>query len=189
MIRVFVGTSQEHARADAVLEYSIRKHTSSPFEITFMRPGDLPISGGVTGFTFFRFAVPWLCDGEGFAIYLDSDMLLLDDIAKLWDQRLAGKWVRHEHPEGDCVSVIDCEAAYLEPELINQSTKWELRQMLQGIYSHTLSDDWNSLDNVEGASLVHYTAMTHQPWLSDTHPDSQAKNLWLEMERECRLSA
>ena len=185
-IKIFVGTAPEHARADRVLKYSIEKHATQPVEISYMKPGRLPVQGGVTGFTFFRFLVPWICGFKGYAIYLDSDMVLQTDISELYDLRSKGKWVRHAHPEGDCVSVIDCSAVRLTPDDINASTKWGLRQQLKGVYDLSLPDAWNTRDTLQGAKLVHYTAMEHQPWLSDSHPDVVAKEHWLNLERECK---
>ena len=34
-----------------------------------------------------RFLVPFLCNFEGWAIFLDGDMIVRDDIAKLWKMR------------------------------------------------------------------------------------------------------
>ncbi|MBM4264570.1 MAG: hypothetical protein FJ145_24490 [Deltaproteobacteria bacterium] len=57
-----------------------------------------------TGFSFSRFLIPSLCQYRGKAIYLDADMLVFDDIAKLWDYPLASAkanrnrqrhWTRH----------------------------------------------------------------------------------------------
>ena len=53
-----------------------------------------------TDFSFSRFLTPYLCDFEGWAIFMDCDMLVLDDIAKLWalrDDKYAVMCVKHEH--------------------------------------------------------------------------------------------
>ena len=47
----------------------------------------LPITRrGLTPFTYSRFLVPWLCDFEGQAIFLDADMLLVSDICEVLDE-------------------------------------------------------------------------------------------------------
>lgn len=97
-IRVFVGADDSQMVAGRVLEHSIRKHTTHPVEVFFMcnmpvpppkhaknRPG--------TGFSFNRFLIPKLAGYRGKAIYLDADMLVFDDIEKLWSLPFAGKKV------------------------------------------------------------------------------------------------
>ena len=41
----------------------------------------------LTDFTFSRFLTPYLCDFEGWALFMDCDMLVLDDLAALWRLR------------------------------------------------------------------------------------------------------
>jgi lipopolysaccharide biosynthesis glycosyltransferase len=53
-----------------------------------------------TDFSFSRFLTPWMCDYQGWAIFMDCDQLVLDDIAKLWalrDERCAVQVVKHNH--------------------------------------------------------------------------------------------
>ena len=53
-----------------------------------------------TDFSFSRFLVPYLCGYEGWSLFMDCDMLMLDDIAELWalrDERYAVQVVKHEH--------------------------------------------------------------------------------------------
>ena len=90
LIRVFVGTAPKWEAHEPVLEYSIQKNTSEPVEVNFIR-GLEP--SGCTGFTNNRFAVPELAGHEGYTIYLDIDMVVLGDIAELWEYRKPGMWV------------------------------------------------------------------------------------------------
>ena len=97
-IRLFVGTSAngEDYEAEAVLEYSARKHCTQPLEITWMRQGSTgPWSGwacgsGRTPFTHFRWSIPGVCGFQGRAIYTDVDFLFLADLAELWAQPVPG---------------------------------------------------------------------------------------------------
>ena len=41
----------------------------------------------LTDFTFSRFLTPYLCDFEWWALFMDCDMLVLDDLAALWRLR------------------------------------------------------------------------------------------------------
>ena len=194
ILKVFIGTEPKQVRAERVLEYSIRKYASVDVEITMMRQGDpgFEWGQGPTGFTMFRFAVPELCNHEGFAIYLDCDMLLLADIAELYDYRKPGKWVCHSCENGDCVSVIDCSATALNIYTVRGLPKWGVRTVLEPIIDRSIPDKWNSLDLAEGAALIHFTGLATQPWLTnECHPDPEAVKLWYDMEEEmlCESSA
>ena len=51
-------------------------------------------------FSFTRFLVPHLMNYEGWAIFMDCDMLCQDDIANLWNQRntkYSVMCVKHNH--------------------------------------------------------------------------------------------
>lgn len=185
-MRIFIGTEPSQSRAEKVLEYSIRKSTSCDVDITMMRRGDpgFDWGQGPTGFTMFRFAVPELCGFEGFAIYLDCDMLVRRDISALYSYRKPGKWVCHSHAQGDCVSVIDCSATDLRIDQLKGLRKWDARQILEPIYDRSIPDTWNTMDQAGGA-LIHYTGLNTQPWVTDTpHPDPEAGRLWFDMEKE-----
>lgn len=93
-IRLFVGADGTNCdlESQAVLEWSVRKHTKADVEIRWMQQaGKGPWSGwncqsGRTPFTHFRWSLPSVCDYEGRAIYTDSDFIFVADIAELWAQ-------------------------------------------------------------------------------------------------------
>jgi len=93
-IRLFVGVgaNNEDLEAQAVLEYTARKHCSQPLEIVWMRQASSgPWSGwacstGRTPFTHFRWSVPDVCKYQGKAIYTDVDFFFVADLAELWNQ-------------------------------------------------------------------------------------------------------
>lgn len=96
-IRLFVGTSarNEDLEAEMVLEYSARKHCSTPLEITWMRQAKsgpwanwASATRGRTPFTAYRWGIPAVCNYEGKAIYTDVDFFFLADLAQLWTQRI-----------------------------------------------------------------------------------------------------
>lgn len=91
MIPVCIGFDSRETIAYHVLEQSIIDKTTSPVAI-------IPLSSsmlrnfdgqkdGTNSFIYSRFLVPEVMDYQGWAIYLDSDMLLRDDLLKLWDLR------------------------------------------------------------------------------------------------------
>ncbi len=122
-VRLFVGTSAngEDYEAEAVLEYSARRHCSMPLEITWMRQAAAgPWSGwkcgtGRTPFTHFRWSIPAVCGYQGRAIYTDVDFFFVADLAELWSQPIPeGTVALVRNPTGklstSCI-LFDCAAA------------------------------------------------------------------------------
>ena len=131
-IRIFVGCDPNDCDLEQmmVLEYSLRKHTQAPIELHWMQLSRDPASPWysspadnrgwnterwVTPFSGFRWAIPSLCGFEGRAIYMDSDMVVLRDIAELWNATLdAGKVMMAKGRKNAwrfCVTIWDCAAA------------------------------------------------------------------------------
>jgi lipopolysaccharide biosynthesis glycosyltransferase len=92
VIPVFIGYDNKIKIAYHVLAESILNNSTSPVKITpinltnlqtiFKRKQD-PLAS--TEFSFTRFLVPYLMNYKGWAIFMDSDMLLLSDITNLWN--------------------------------------------------------------------------------------------------------
>jgi len=184
MIRIFAGCAPNHedAESQAVLEWSIAKHASEPFEITWLklsRGG--PLSGWntinwPTPFSGFRWAVPELAGFEGRAIYTDSDVIFMDDIAGLWHQPIP-EVVVARNASRLCVSLWDCNKAksYMVPiDSLKQSIG--NHAYMRFVFAHhnhivtRFSGNWNCLDGENYASLddieikaIHYTSMRFQP--------------------------
>lgn len=218
-IRVFVGSDayQFGAGAERVLEHSIRKHCSRPVDIYVMRAGEpgweisakgengswrigaatqggwvkAPGRNWGTQFSGFRFAVPEICKFEGRAIYLDADMLVLGDIAELWDMApgehfgmRAIDWRRTD------VSVINCEwfkdkkwwptIAEMKP---SGNRVFEYITLLQhyNAIEGTLPKEWNDCDariynqRPDDVKLIHYTnvmcGQPYRPYENVKYPD------------------
>ena len=86
LLRVFIGYDPRQALSYNTLQFSIVRRAKKPVSITPLVIEQLPISRvGLTPFTFTRFLVPWLCDYKGWALFMDADMLVLDDISKLFE--------------------------------------------------------------------------------------------------------
>jgi hypothetical protein len=139
-----------------------------------------------TAFSFSRFLTPWLCGYEGWAVFMDCDMLMLDDIANLWnlrDERYAVQVVKHHHvPKEEVkflgekqskyekknwssVMLMNCaKCRALTPEFVNSASGLELHQ-----FKWLAGDDligalpakWNHLVGYDPpdtqASLIHFT--------------------------------
>lgn len=97
MIRVFVGFDQREAATFHVLNQSILDTTTVPVSITPlhgpMLDGFDGQQDGTNAFIYSRFLVPELMKWEGWALYLDSDMLVQTDLERLWARRDESKAV------------------------------------------------------------------------------------------------
>ena len=193
MIPIYVGYDPREAVAFHVLAHSIHRRASQPVSIaplmlsqlgqTLTRPRD-PLQS--TDFSFSRFLTPYLSGFKGWSIFMDCDMLVLDDIAKLWelrDERYAVQVVKHNHVPKESTKFLNqpqskyakknwssvmlfnnerCRA--LTPDYVNKATGLELHQFkwldsdeLIGEIPHR----WNHLVGYdapsEAVSLIHYT--------------------------------
>src|SRR5262245_9118633 len=125
MIRIFVGcpANGEDAEAQALLEYTIRKHhAGNDLEITWMMLSRDPASpwysgknGGwntelwATPFSVFRWAIPHVTGYSGRAIYCDVDQIFMADVAELWNQPIpSGKALLWKDEKHSCVMLMDC---------------------------------------------------------------------------------
>lgn len=81
---MFIGYDPRQPLAFQVLAHSIWAHARQPVSITRLALKQLPMTRhGLTEFTYSRFLVPYLCDYEGYAIFVDSDFLCRADVADL----------------------------------------------------------------------------------------------------------
>ena len=194
-IKIFIGCAPNHddAESQAVLEWSIRKHVTKPVEITWMRLSQDPQSpfngwnstSWATPFSGLRWAVPELCNFEGRAIYMDSDFIVLADLAELWNQEIPDGKVVLAKGGGNwrlCMSLWDCARAekYMMP-IEKMKKKSNSHQTMGGRFSgssglvHPFAGDWNNLDARHGESIdnikaLHYTRMSTQPQLQYALP-------------------
>ena len=193
MIRVFIGYDSVEAVAFSVLSHSIHANASQPVSIA---PVMLDQLGGIyrrernplqsTEFSFSRFLAPYLCGFQGWAIFMDCDMLVRDDIARLWalrDERYAVQVVKHTHvPKEDTkflgavqtkyekknwssVMLMNCaRCTALTPEFVSTASGLQLHQFKWLDGDHLIGElpsAWNHLVGYdaprEDASLVHFT--------------------------------
>jgi lipopolysaccharide biosynthesis glycosyltransferase len=167
-----------------------------------------------TEFSFSRFLVPWLCGYQGWALFSDCDMLVLDDIASLWamrDERHAVLVVQHEHvpvettkflgaPQSkygkknwSSVMLMNCAACKaLTPEYVNTATGLELHQfkwLENDALIGALPSRWNHLVGYDAprkdAALVHFTI--GGPYF-DEYRDCEYSAEWFR-ERDAMLRA
>jgi hypothetical protein len=193
MIRVFIGYSAAAPVASSVAEHSIIRYATQPVAVTrlalnslqgiYTRPRD-PMQS--TDFSFSRFLTPYLAGFEGWAMFMDDDMILQDDIAKLWalrDDRYAVQVVKHNHvpTEGvkflnkvqtkyekknwSSVMLFNCaKCTALTPDYVNTATGMQLHQFKWLDGDHLIGEiphRWNHLVDYDPAAtdvgLLHYT--------------------------------
>lgn len=177
-IRIFIGCAPNHddAESQAVLEYTIRKHASRPVDITWMKLSRDPASpfhgwdtsSWATPFSGFRYAVPALCNYEGRAIYMDSDVIVMADVAELIDMHMIGGDVMARSSSRLCVSLWDCAPV---DRIGWPNIKRNVRPVTRNL-PFPPDQNWNCLDGEDYADLhdprikaIHYTSMPHQPHL------------------------
>ena len=106
-LKIFIGYDPKEAVAFHVLCHSLLERSSNPISITpinlrnlrqlYKRQHDQRQSNE---FSFSRFLVPYLCDYEGFGIYMDCDMLAIGDIGTILndiDKNHAVSVVKHDY--------------------------------------------------------------------------------------------
>ena len=187
MIRVFIGYDAREAVAYSVLSHSIQTRSSEPVAIAPVMLEQLPFHDrqrtGSTAFSISRFLVPYLCNFEGWVIFMDCDILCLDDIAKLWflrDDRYAVQVVKHDHkPQNrvkflgaqqtrypkknwSSVMLMNCDKCKaLTPEYVNEATGLALHQFhwAHEDWIGEIPPEWNHLVGYSNgsASLAHFT--------------------------------
>jgi len=92
LLRIFIGYDEVESVAWHTLCHSIYSKSSRPVAIT---PLNLKNLDGIylrefdnrqsNSFSFSRFLVPYLCDYQGDAVFMDCDMLVTTDISELFD--------------------------------------------------------------------------------------------------------
>lgn len=194
-LRVFVGTTVGQRIPFEILKYSIDRHSSRTVEIYALdeeiRKSGIAIDKlqridkGGTPFSFQRYLIPAICGYSGTAIYLDSDMLVFDDIGLLNSfSPLSGcansvltdhSWDREPQLS---VMVIRCDRATWDLATLKKTASSESYAVFRSegptphLMERSIPSTWNSLEHYQSGvtQLLHYTDMAEQPWLSISNP-------------------
>lgn len=163
MIRVFVGFDSRETIAFHVLAHSIHRRASETVELAPLMLSQLegvfqreshPLQS--TDFSFSRFLVPHLCGYEGWAIFCDCDMLMLDDIAKLWakrDDQFAVQVVKHNHRPKEQRKFLD------QPQSKYEKKNWSSMMLFNNARCTALTVDY--VNTASGLELHQFN------WLED----------------------
>jgi lipopolysaccharide biosynthesis glycosyltransferase len=219
-IKVFIGSGEASLLERKVAIYSLRKHTKRDLNIyvfngthnsielndrePFLAPLPLKLKyQNITEFSLYRYLIPEICEYRGKAIYIDSDVICLTDIGRLFDTPLNGCDFlakgdaynnRGEKLWALSVMLIDCQKSRFDLETF-------YREIAMGLYSDrdlacmssaflthhpykigNLDPNWNVFDRADSdTNLIHYTNLYTQPW---KYPNHRYGQLWFDYFRE-----
>ena len=217
MINIFIGYDNKEKVAFNVLSYSILKNSTKPVAITpiylnnikddFIRERNQLSS---TEFSFSRFIIPHLMNYQGWALFMDCDMLMKADVSELWrlrDDKYAVQVCKHDYvPKTQTKFLGQTQTAYpkknwssfmlmnckkctqLTPDYVNSASGLELHQF-KWLESEDLigkiDEKWNWLvgeyEYSQHAKLVHYTE--GGPYF-ENYKDCDYSNEWFDTFKE-----
>lgn len=204
-IPVFIGVDPRERAATNVLIDSLVQNSSQTLAITPMLTPILEKNGlywrnkdpkQSTAFSFTRFLVPRLMGYQGWAIFMDCDILVRGDIADLWslrDETFAVQCVKQEHVPAETrkflgepqsaypkknwssVMLLNCSrCTALTPEYVNNASGLELHRFHWLAGEHEigpLPEGWNHLVAVQDSALSEGAPLLHWtlggPWFRE----------------------
>ena len=196
-VRIFLGSERKQFRAERAFLWSVEKHRDPGriYEIYLLKGLKGYISGfWITGFTNYRFAIPYFCDYTGRAIYNDVDQVWLTDPAELFDRELGNAGFLSINDHDTSVMLIDCQkmSGVWNRDAVVKTTRKriEARARAAGLWGQ-MDGRYNARDKeyVPGESAcVHFTTLHTQPWRPFpewfVYQDNPTGSLWFDLERE-----
>jgi len=194
-IPIFIGYDPReavayHTCANSIIRLASQPVAIIPLALNLFTDYEETHTDGSNHFIYSRFLVPHLMGHTGWAIFIDGDMIVRDDIVKLWNLRRMDRdvmVVKHDYktrmpvkylgaknedyPRKNWSSVIlwNCNSwpnRKLTPEFIEKSTGAELHRFtwIDDDRIGELPPEWNWLPDEYGpnpdAKLLHYTLGT-----------------------------
>ena len=174
LIKIFVGYDRRIPVAFQTLVHSVTARASQP--VSFC-PINLTNLGKLytrdinklqsTEFSFSRFFTPYLCNYEGWALFVDNDIIALDDIAKLWalrDDKYAVMCVKHDHnPAEEEKFMHSTQTRY-------QKKNWSSVMLFNNPKCKALTKDY--VNNASGLELHQFK------WLNDDSLIGELPQRW-----------
>ena len=195
-VKIFIGCDPSQQLASRVLQHSIMRNTATSVQFANIDNTIMPkyhgaIHAPATSFSFARFAIPSLTSYQGRAIYLDADMLVLNDIEDLWSLPMGeAKLLLQAEPSVEelklqskptvqnAVLLMDCSRLDWNPKHIiaDLGVKYDRSQLMSFGFMkekdllRAVPTKWNALDWYdENTCLLHYTRVETQPWVYPKH--------------------
>ena len=162
-LRVFIGFDPRETVAFSVLSYSIHRRASMPVSVAPLMLTQLgetlrrerhPLQS--TEFAFSRFLTPLLCGFSGWALFMDCDMLVREDLARLWalrDERYAVQVVKHSHRPRESTKFLG------QPQTAYEKKNWSSVMLFNNARCTALTGEF--VNNASGLELHQFK------WLSD----------------------
>lgn len=188
-MRIYIGVDPRQPVAYNVLQWSIARRASTPVAIIPLILPATPVTRiGLTDFTFTRYLVPALSGYVGTSLFLDADMLVLDDINKL------SPLMDEKHP----VYVVKGEERFEWPSLMlfnNEKCKALTVDYINDENTQPQSFEWaESIGELpkewsfcvgydepkDNPSIIHYTAGI--PHFPETRDCDYSAEWWSEYE-------
>jgi lipopolysaccharide biosynthesis glycosyltransferase len=195
MIPIFIGYDTREAIAYHVCSNSIIRHSTEmvslhPLSLNLLAGYEEQHTDGSNHFIYSRFLIPSLMNYKGWALFIDGDMILRDDISKLWNMRDESKAVmvvKHDYktrmtekylgaknenyPRKNWSSVILWNCGHeanrtVTPQFVQSATGAQVHRFtwLDDDLIGELPIEWNWLPDEFGenkdAKLLHYTLGT-----------------------------
>ncbi len=219
-VRVFIGSGEASLLERKTLIHSLRKHTRRELDIyvfngthnAIEHNDEPPVLANMsleikyrnyTEFSNYRWLIPSICNHQGRAIFLDSDMVCLADIGELFDAEMEGcamlakaEAYKGKQSWGMSNILFDCAKCHFDLEAIFHEvdaglfTNTEFHQMAPAFLAKhpfklgKIDPNWNSFDHVdEKTKLIHYTNLRTQPWKFAGHTHEE---LWFRYFNEAR---
>ena len=218
VMRVYIGYDRRMPLLYHVLSHSIISQSTIPVSIIPLAINNLShifkrklSPKQSTEFSFTRFLAPYLSDYKGWSLFIDNDMLFLDDIAKLYalrDEKYAVQVVKHNHKPKDSLKFLGqqqtsyekknwssvmlfnnekCRA--LSADYVNEASGLQLHQFKWLDNDGLIGDlpaKWNHLVDYDANTAARELANLHYtsggPYFSET-ADCGYADLW-QQEKE-----
>ena len=214
-IPIFIGydtkeTIAYHTCVNSIIRYSTNPISINPLSLNLLKGYNETHTDGSNQFIYSRFLLPHLMDYNGWAIFIDGDMIIRDDITKLYNLQnndYAVMVVKHDYktksntkylgsknedyPRKNWSSVVLWNCGHIKNKILTP----ELIQKANGSYLHrfswltdndigSLPIEWNWLPDEYGennnAKLLHYTLGT--PCFNEFYNTTQATEWHKELE-------
>jgi lipopolysaccharide biosynthesis glycosyltransferase len=221
-VRVFIGSGEASLLERKTLIHSLKKHSKRELEIYIFNgthnsiesEGRPPVLANMslnvkyrnyTEFSNYRWLIPEICQYQGKAIFLDSDMVCLSDIGNFFDAPMNGcdMLAKPEAYKGNAAwgmsaVLFDCSKCRFDLESIFAEvdrglfTNTDFQQMSpKFLAAHPfklgpIDPNWNSFDHFDAdTKLIHYTNLRTQPW---KFPGHAHESLWFKYFNEARAT-
>jgi lipopolysaccharide biosynthesis glycosyltransferase len=214
-IPIFIGYDAREAVAyhtcvNSIIRYSTNPISINPLSLNLLKGYNETHTDGSNQFIYSRFLLPHLMDYNGWAIFIDGDMIIRDDIAELYNLQnndYSVMVVKHDYktksntkylgsknedyPRKNWSSVVLWNCGHIKNKILTP----ELIQKSNGSYLHrfswltdndigSLPIEWNWLPDEYGennnAKLLHYTLGT--PCFDEFNNTTQASEWHKELE-------